>query len=290
MKNQNAPTEKEIEAMSIIIEALSVSKNPMMFNSFGKDSLVLLTLIQRSLAFKNRNEKLDCVFLMDGLPPYKYAHAFNTAAKLNINIFSYPPTASDYFQTDKCFEVIHYFYVNGVFWYVLTTGCYPHNTAKDYSCAVLDLLTIPTVDTYDFRWDCIFHGHKQTDDIHVVGEYKMNSPTTRISDNLIFSAPLYNWTDEEVWAYVKKFGLHVQKDRYKGNIGGRYTGNAKKDRCNPDAVPTCFRCLDVNTVGKTIICPRTGKETEHRGKSKEENKALTDTMAQLLSPIGIQAQ
>lgn len=277
--------EREAEALGIIGKIrYSMSGKPVVLSSFGKDSLVLLSLMKRVYG-----EYPDVIFWMDGLPMNKYLHAFKTAAALDVRLFTYPPTAWDYLQKDDFFDVIHYFYITEGAFTTLYTGCRQYRKNEQFLCAVDDLLSYPRIDRYEFRWDYIFQGQKECDDLHIAKSYKLN-PVSLFGDKLMLY-PLYNWSDEDVWSYVDKFSLrkYIQEERYRDNPSGR-SKTLKNDRNNPDVAPTCFACLDCrNESLPEIYCPKKKTDIPFAGKgsvaAEETNKRLLKALGSVLTPM-----
>lgn len=271
-------TRKETEALVIIKKAMEISQKPVALSSFGEDSLVLLSLMKRVMGCYP-----DVVFWEDGLPKHKYRHAYQSAENMNINLFIYPPTFADYWQTDGFFDVVHYFYVDGSRFLGLSSGCRPYRAGEDYLCAVGDLLSYPTIDTYDFQWDFIFSGQKSCDDLHITDRHEMQSAAVEFGDRFLIY-PLHNWTDDDVWEYVERFALKVQKDRYEGNPGGR-EGTPENDKNNPNVAPTCYTCLDYNNEGREVWCPKQKINIPFAGKGRIAAEATNAAARELMKPI-----
>ena len=267
---------KEAEAMLIIEKALEVSGSPVVLSSFGKDSLVMLSLLKRV-----SGKIPDVVFWMDGQPMHKYLHAFQTAAAMNVNLFTYPPSGSDYIQTDGHFDVINWYYIDGQAWIWMTIGARQYKDGEQqYLCAVKDLLWLPKIDRYSFPWDVIFLGMKSTDDIHVTKQHEIKNAAVPFGEKFLIY-PLHNWTDDDVWDYVNRHNLPVQEGRYRNNPSGR-SGTAENDRDNPDVAPACYACLDYNNEGQEVFCPRVGAAILFCGKGR---LAAMETNAMLMGKM-----
>ena len=264
--------DKAETARKIIEESLRVSKRPVVFCSFGKDSTVLLDMVREF------REDVDVVYLMDGKFPEKNLHAFATAVKMGVRtLHTYPPSMVDYMQKGDYFEVLHFYYVNGDNWYVLYNGCAPYKEGEDFVCAKKDLIQdFKFIDKYSFPWDCIFHGQKETESIYVVDTYKIKTPIVPFG-NGVLSMPLFDWTDVEVLDYAKKNEMPIQNERYDGNPYGGYTGT-DKDKLNNDVIPTCFKCMDYR-IGNEVVCPKTNQLVQFWGKTEQQHK---DTMEQVV--------
>lgn len=250
-------------AENIIKEALRVSTNPVVFCSFGKDSTTLLHMVQKY------RPDVEVIYLMGSSMISKSLYAFKMASKMDVQLHTYPPTSVDYVQKDDYFEVFHYYYINGADWHCRYNGVDKYKKDEKFLCAAKDMLNIPTVPSYTFQWDCIFHGQKETESVHIIDKYKIKTPIIPYGHG-VMAMPLFNWSDDDVWAYIESNGLPFQKSRYKNNPSGEATGD-KRDKYSSDVVPTCFDCFDYRNEGKEIICPKSGNPMPFQGKSKEQH-------------------
>jgi len=153
----------------------------------------------------------------------------------------------------------------------MASGCRKYVEGEDYLCAVKDLLTLPKIDKYSFPWDIIFLGTKSSDDIHITKQHEIQSAAVKFGSKMLIY-PLHNWTDNDVWDYVNRYDLKVQKDRYENDPSG-HSGSAANDFNNPDAAPTCYACLDYKSEGQDVFCPRSGALIAFRGKGKAAAEA-----------------
>jgi hypothetical protein len=259
--------QKEKEAISRIEEALQYCKRPILFCSFGKDSISLLHMTQKVCP------TIKVAYLLVTIPFHKHLYSFKTAADMNVDLILYPPSKADYFQLGNIFKLSNLFYMNGNDWIGFRTGCYKYKTGQDYSCAI-ELLNMPTVGSYKFQWDCIIHGHKKSDfEMDPFGGGPKASVELFLQGPGYTSYPLYNWTDEDIWEYVNKYKLPVQSERYNNNPGGDPTRTAR-DKYSNDAIPTCYECLDLHNEGKMVLCPRRATMIPYQGKTKEQNDKI----------------
>jgi 3'-phosphoadenosine 5'-phosphosulfate sulfotransferase (PAPS reductase)/FAD synthetase len=253
---------KTDNAIKILEISLSKAAMPVVMSSFGKDSIVLLDMVRKFIP------DIDVLYLMDtgGKMLQKHYRAFRVANKLGTPLYTYPPFLSDYVQKDGFWDAIHYFYVNGKDYLTLYNGCKPYKEGEPYLCALIDLLTMPTCDKYDFRWDCIFQGQRSDETIHI-GKTTIKEPISKFGHG-IMALPLHDWTEADVWEYIKTNNIPYQTARY----------DDKRTDVNNDHIPTCHECLDLKNEGKEIICPQRQELIKYQGISKADMNKKIETL------------
>jgi len=244
----------ESETLSFIEECLAASASPVCLCSFGKDSLVLLHLIMRI-------KKIPVIYWREPFFQSKFSFPQKIAEMWDLEIYDYPPTYTDYIQLDDYFEILNFYQTGLNVHTALYTGIRKYrDTDKKYLCAIKDLLMRPKVSDYQFGWDCVFHGHKQSDRVYVTD--KIDLPKVKLNQNNIFALPIRDWTDENIWEYIYKYDLPYNKERYL----------ERNENANNDVFPTCYACLDYRN--KEVICPKTQNKLVCRAKTKEEHEML----------------
>ena len=246
--------------LDFIKKCLDVSINPICLCSFGKDSLVMLHLILRI-------KKIPVIYWREPFYQSKFEYPQKVAQLWDLEIYDYPPTFCDYLQLDDYFDVYNFYYAGGKNYINLYTGIKKYKlNDKKFLCAYKDLLMRPKVPIYDFRWDCIFHGHKQIDPIYIVD----NIPLPKLTSfgNGILVLPIKDWTDEEIWAYIERYELPYNKERY----------DNKNEETNNDIFPTCYDCLDYRNLDKKVLCPKLNKEVNCIAKTKKQNLEFRDRL------------
>jgi len=249
-------------AMAIIEESLSKTTLSIVMSSFGKDSIVLLDMARKFIP------DIDVLYLMDtgGKMLQKHYRAFRVANKLGTPLYTYPPFLSDYIQNDGFFDVIHYFYVDGKDYLTLYNGCKPFKKGEDYLCALIDLLDMPTCDKYEFRWDCVFQGQRSDETIHIK-KTTIKEPIVKFGHGIL-ALPLFNWTEADVWDYIKANKLPYQTARY----------DDKRTDVNNDYIPTCYECLDLKNEGTDVICLQTKAKFKYQGGTKADMENKLDIL------------
>lgn len=247
---------RESETLEFIQDCLKASANPVCLCSFGKDSLVLLHLILRL-------KKVPVIYWREPFFQKKFAHPQKVAEDWDLAVYDYPPSACDYMQLDDYFDV-YSLYSAGKSWLNLYTGCVDYQEGKPFLCAIKDLLLRPKVSSYEFKWDCVFHGHKQCDPVYIAD--KIDLPRTKYDGEKILVLPIRDWTDQDIWDYIHKYNLPYNSDRY----------DSKNEDKNNDMFRTCHNCLDYRV--KEPYCPLVKKSISSVAKSKEDNIRYRDTL------------
>ena len=240
-------------AVEFLEKTLRVFKKPVCLCSFGKDSLVLLHLI-------NRVKKVPVIYWREPYFQSKFTYPQEIADKWDLEIYDYPPSFTNYLQIDDYFDVYNFYYINGIDYINLYTGIRKFKEGEKYLCALNDLLLRPKVPSYTFNWDCIFHGHKQCDPVYIADRIEI--PLAKIFGNGLLAMPIKDWTNEDIWAYIKEYDLPYNKTRY----------DDKSEINNNDVFPTCYNCLDYRESNP--FCPKKGKCVASVSKGKEANEVF----------------
>jgi hypothetical protein len=80
--------------------------------------------------------------------------------------------------------------------------------------------------------------------------------------------PFVDWTDDDIWAYIKKYDLPYDRRRY----------DERDETTSPDKYPTCFECLDAHHRGELVSCPKTQALIPNIARSADEHEALRQTL------------
>ena len=230
---------KEGQALQIIREQLATARNPIVLCSFGKDSLVLLHMCLRL-------RKVPVLFFRFAKFHEKHAHAHTVMQAWDLEVYDlWPRVAIDY-QHKDFFEVFHGYTTGEGGTLFLATGLQPrlpHETR--YLCAVEDLLLRPKAQQHDYPWDATFHGHKGSDHPEFGAVGPIVQPISQLGTTRLV-VPFTDWTDDDIWAYIHKYDLPYDHQRY----------DQHDSTVSPDAYPTCFSCIDTRLAGETVVCPK----------------------------------
>lgn len=225
-------------ALDLLTPPLLSAKNPIVLCSFGKDSIVLLHLCLRI-------RKVPVLFFRFPKFHEKHAHAHQVMRDWDLEVYDMWPEQVHYYQSGRFFEVLHS-YPTGQHGHIhLFSGIRERREGEDrYLCAVQDLLQRPKA-LSDYPWDLTIHGHKGTDDPEMGASGAIVNPVSQLGGTTL-CVPFVDWTDEDIWAYIKYYNLPYDTARY----------DAKNETTSPDKYPTCYRCLDGDYRGALVPCPK----------------------------------
>lgn len=250
---------KEESALEIIREGIKGSLRPIAFCSFGKDSIVMLHLIFRV-------RKVPIVFIRHHKFQEQFEHANRVALEWDLEVYNLMPCdITDYQQGDH-FDILELYRSGPTERMLMGSGIRPYDPERDkdrYFCAAEDLLLRPKAYVSDYPWDVTFNGHKACDNIHIADSVDQMQPIRQgEATRMVF--PLHDWSDDDVWAYIRDNDLPYDRRRYDQGI----------ESVNPDRMPTCYRCMDVKLRGQQVPCPKYGRDILNIAKSQEEHDAL----------------
>jgi len=220
-------------------------------SSFGKDSLVMLDIIERC------GYKLPILFLKEPFLPKKYEFANDVILKKDYTVYDYPPTYMAIVKSKTGFGI------GGVY------QCGPKVTdtifraleivqpkeGEPFLCGLKDLYEKPT-GGINFIWDLIFIGHKSSDVDPVYGHIPLKQDFVESSP--LVSLPLADFTDEDIWKYTEEFELPVNRKRYDPETNK----NREDITYNPDYYYACTACIDKDREPQ-VFCPLVNKEIKN---------------------------
>lgn len=248
-----------------IEEALTGSQRPVIACSFGKDSLVLLDLCRAV-------REMDVLFLpqLADQFPEKYQFAWDSMQRMGVTAYATPPRTHMHVQDEDGHSEIYSCYggeTTGPFW--MSMGCQPRRGEERFVCAA-DFLAQPVEDSVQYPWDVTFIGHKASDPVPFASQVAMKQYGVQ-SGTTVLSFPLYDWTDDEVWTYLRHFHIPYDVARYDH---GRH-------ETNPDYFPTCFNCLDSRRKpAEPVYCPKTHGVVVNHPASTDEHRSRIAQLAQ----------
>lgn len=231
---------KVAQALALLEPVLMQARNPIVLCSFGKDSIVLLHLCLRI-------RKVPVLFFRFAQFHEKHLHAYQVMKDWNLEVYDMWPAAATYYQSGSFFEVLHSYPTGNNGHIHLFSGIRAYREGEPrYLCAVDDLLNRPMA-VSEYPWDVTIHGHKGTDDPEMGSKGEIVSPVSQLGGTQLV-VPFVDWTDEDIWAYIRYYNLPYDRQRY----------DQKDETTSPDKYPTCYRCLDGDYRGALVPCPKRG--------------------------------
>lgn len=241
------------KSLEIITESLNNHIKPIIWSSFGKDSLVLISLVHKI------NSDIPILFQREYICPEKYEHANRIILKNNLCTYSYPPmnTALQYTQNSDGtieWEVQNYYSYTDNHNFTIPTGIVDNPKSK--VCCLENIYCKPFSLTH-YMWDMQFIGHKDTDTDAFYNSLKLDDYIYKKSGLPTCVFPLKDWTDRDIWDYIDKYNIDYNDKRYVRN-GNNWRGQYKDTTFNPDYFECCLECMK-NNSGKFVFCPKKNK-------------------------------
>jgi 3'-phosphoadenosine 5'-phosphosulfate sulfotransferase (PAPS reductase)/FAD synthetase len=203
------------KARQIIREVLSTAEHPAVLSSFGKDSMLLLSLV-REVA-----PETPVIWFHSGLASKRFAERM--ILNLDLHVWSWRPSDVYVLPNDKGLSLIReQAFGRHRFPMVLDI--------EDGEKCVADFPQDRTPELYP-HFDALLFGYKETDEHWTLGGSGFCPPDGFELGKAKVYAPLRNLTDEDVWAAIKELGVPYDMERY--DNGGT----------DPDSIQACTNCL-----------------------------------------------
>lgn len=247
------PTEKISRSLDLIAAELARATKPIVCSSFGKDSLVLLDLVCTI-------RRVPVLFFVQYPKqfPEKYRFAWEFIKATGLQVWTLPPRAITHIHDGNYFDLYTQYGGTTTGPLLMSMGCRPWvGTDTNFVCAV-DALMQPLSEAVAYPWDCTFIGHKQADPMPLAKPVEYLS-TTINSGSTRLCLPLADWTDEDVWTYIKTRDIPYDTARY----------DEGREDVNPDRYPVCFACLDTRRRGEQVFCPVLESMIDNRAQADE---------------------
>lgn len=236
------------KTLSLINEALSASKTPIVLCSFGKDSMAMLHLI------RTIKKDIPVLFFKEAFHPKKYIFANSMIHDWDLTVYEYPPTSMEVMHNNGVTELVNLYSLGLGSHLYLPTGIVQKEDSN--VCALRDIFNKPKIDNFFYKWDLTFIGHKDSDKDVILENVKPHS-SYKAAGLTYFVYPLKDWTDKDVWNYMEKNNIPYNDKRYDKASGYAefkdYTFNNDYHECcynciNPDQPDTTFCFLENKPV------------------------------------------
>lgn len=205
-----------------IREGLDEAKNPVMMCSFGKDSMLLLSLIREV-------KDIPLIWFQDDMTFEEKRFAKKIIAAWDLTVYSYLAAHKYFVPNGDDLTLVSEYAVNGFALPLLT------NIEHSDKCGLL----LSQKRTPQARWnfDVTFTGWKKADSHPLLPNVNL--------DNLDYAgtkfvSPLKDLSDDEVFEMLAMKGIPSDEQRYAGGV-------------NSDVLYACTRCLQGS--GVTCWCP-----------------------------------
>lgn len=239
-------------AKSFISRIIAEYRNPVFMCSFGKDSMVLLHIMQ------SMGVSIPILFHRDPWWSNKYRFADRIIANLELEVHDYPPERMSLWEGKEIMAFTSHYRIgaNPAAVMQVPKNILPPDGRK-FLCGLKDILGRPTGGWHNYPWDVAFVGHKNSDKDQIAGSVELNCDIKNgagLTPDLAF--PLRYFTDADIWDYTEEFGVQQQEDRY--DIANRRELPDKMN--NSDYSHVCIKCCDSRSKATSVICPKNGRE------------------------------
>jgi len=223
-------------------------QNGVILCSFGKDSMVLLHLVQ--LVCGN----IPVVFWREPGQNVKYRFANQVIESWNLVVFDYPPVRNEVLYHDGLFNVCRFRSVGNTAVLLNSLDIIP---CSDSAGCTLFLSNIPTVKEYSYPWKVTYHGQKSSDVDTMMGVAKLKDHQFQFGTTTMVY-PLKDWDDTEIWNYIREFNVPYNREWYDLHI----------PEYNTNYHLACKECFDP-TNPAMVYCPIRGSEIPNIGYKQE---------------------
>ena len=242
-------------AVGLIGKVLDTYRNPAFMCSFGKDSMVLLDILNVN------NIRVPVIFHKDPWFPEKYTFAEKVILKYKLEIYDYPPLAVTLWEGKNSIAYTSHYQMGNAAGAILQL---PKNIikpedGKKFVCALTDVLGRPK-GKFEYPWDAVFIGHKSSDKDSIAGKIPLHCDIKingGIGPDLAF--PLRQWTDDDIWDYTISHNVPYQTNRYDAATRSELSDKS----ANSDYTHVCIACCDKSNPVKSVHCPKLGYEVSN---------------------------
>jgi hypothetical protein len=245
--------DKLAKSSEMIQKILASAKNPAMLCSFGKDSMVLLAIL-RSL-----KKDFPVIFFKEPFFQEKYSFAHKMAVEWGLRVYDYPPVATAMANNGEKCEVIRQYQLGNQRINISSGNLYEPEEGEKFLCGKDDLLLKP-LGGMNMPWDLLFCGHKSSDRDPLGGDLTLKVDVHQAHGMPMIAYPLREWTDKDVWTYLKAFNIPFDHNRYDEENEKDFEDKTH----NSDWFPACTRCID-RSKDVSVICPKNGLKMTNFG-------------------------
>jgi 3'-phosphoadenosine 5'-phosphosulfate sulfotransferase (PAPS reductase)/FAD synthetase len=268
------------ESLGIIRFYAHKAVKPAVMLSFGKDSMVLASLIRQALLGEHSLNgqhfplasgfPLPVVYHRDPWFHAKHDFADQVSRSWGMEIHDYPPFLCGIKTNENILELVARYPFGQSAIDIPKNVCRPDEyPRRDFICSLHDWMFRPrgTFNPQLYPWDTVFMGHKSSDVDEFEGRVPLKANHAIIGGiPLVF--PLRSWADEDVWAYIDENHVPVQPTRYQGHK------EAEDKWYSNDYIHACTACVDPRNP-KTVFCPKLKRDVPNVGELMLELRADT---------------
>jgi hypothetical protein len=242
---------KEQTTLEFINEQIRAYKNPVLFWSGGKDSMVLLHLMY------SHGIRMPVVYYRDPWFPRKNRFVNLVIDSYLLECHDYPPLRVSLKHSPQMVALVSEYSTSPASVASVLKNTIEYRDGddeRDFLCGVRFLMR--PCSTFAFPWDVALVAHKDCDTDPIYGLIPLHSNVVYRDEGPDYVFPLKEWTHDEVWDYTIRYDVPCQADRY--DVKNRTEWEDKT--FNSDWYPVCIRCVDKRTPGAKVFCPKMKRE------------------------------
>lgn len=246
-------TDKIEYATGLISQMVGRYKKPVLMSSFGKDSMVMMDIVERM------GIKLPILFHREPFFPQKYEFSNRIIVEKNYTVYDYAPSLTQITKNGDVMEIVGRYQVGEKKFTWVPTGIKKPVEGQDFLCGYEDIYLKPC-GGFAFPWDVALVGHKSTDIDPIIGAIPLRVDMKVNGGGCDFAYPLRYFSDADIWNYTEKFQVPFNEKRYDKSNGYR---EFEDITFNPDYHYACTRCIDRDEPD-SVFCPRLNREISNR--------------------------
>jgi hypothetical protein len=238
-------------AVGLCERMLAKYQRPCIFWSGGKDSMVILHMLKFLIG-----RELPVVCWREPWMPKKQKFVNRMIQEWDLVAWDWAPSKMALCHGKNRIDVMNHYQINTAIgqdpqYLILARGTEPPVEGLPFLCGLETFISRP-FGTFNFPWDCAFHGHKSVDEDPLSGKLPLAVDLMQNPNAADAIFPLREWSDEDVFEYHRLHEVPFDETRY--DIENKAVlKNDKED--NPDYYRTCFKCCDP-TSSKFVRCPK----------------------------------
>ena len=238
---------KEETTLAFIEEQILTYRNPVLFWSGGKDSMVLLHLMY------SHGIRMPVVYFRDPFFPRKNRFVNLVIDSYLLECHDYPPLRVSLKHSPEMVALVSEYSTGSSSVVSVLKNTIEYRAGddeRDFLCGVSFLMRPCAM--FAFPWNAAFVAHKDCDTDPIYGLVPLHSNIVYRDEGPDYVFPLKDWTHDDVWDYTARYDVPIQADRY--DVANRREWPDKT--FNSDWYPVCVRCIDKRTPGATVFCPK----------------------------------
>jgi hypothetical protein len=221
-------------------------RKPVIFSSFGKDSLCLISLA--------RDLGLDipvAYFELGAIPAaHRFAKALLCSDEPQVTVIQ--PHATLLVAGQHGTDAAYRFHLSCGDAVEIVGATFDDTAGSELRCALQSGVTKRGAHP-PYDWSLIITGRRNVDYDPTLGSLALDHPRVSLPNGAEILMPILDWTDQDVAFYLFEHG-HFRPDPDRYEISNGTLQNRVGTLSNPDHAPVCIRCLTAQD-GRPPQCP-----------------------------------